>query len=54
MYDTIDPSPGEFWGLLTGIQQQSHPLQVLATSQDPDATGRVQRGPAVAKQSFLE
>lgn len=51
MYDTIDPSPGDFWGLLTGIQQQSHPSQVLlATSLVPMPLGESKvKGPRCSR-----
>lgn len=32
MYDTIDPSPGDFWGLLAGTKQQTHPSQVVVAA----------------------
>lgn len=44
MYVTLDPSPGDFWGLLTGIQLQSHPSQVLP------AAGRVPMLPEESKE----
>lgn len=32
MYDTTDPSPGDFWGLPTGIKQQTLPSQVFVAA----------------------
>lgn len=53
MYDTIDPSPGDFWGLLNPAAKPSLPSASSCRS-GPDATRPVQRGPAADEQPFPE